>query len=96
MEGPSKRESRGIAQEETLYAECEQTDPVEDSGAPISTSVEELISSAKNSGLVQMTGRTPCDRIVVFNGTRDLAGTFQRVKIVEAAPFTLFGTLVEQ
>ena len=96
VEGPSKRESRGIAQEETLYAECEQTDPVADSGAPISTSVEELISSAKNSGLVQMTGRTPCDRIVVFNGTRDLAGTFQRVKIVEAAPFTLFGTLVEQ
>lgn len=44
---------------------------------------------------VQMTGRTPCDRIVVFDGGADLAGTLQRVKIVQTSAFTLFGKIVE-
>ena len=51
-------------------------------------------STAAPSGTVQLTGRTPCDRIVVFNGLPELAGTFQRVKIVETAPFTLFGEII--
>ena len=41
----------------------------------------------------QLTGRTPCDRIVVFDGPTSLTGTLARVRITEAAPFTLFGSL---
>ena len=43
----------------------------------------------------QLTGRTPCDRIVVFDGPESLAGEILPVKIRSAAPFTLFGTLEE-
>ncbi len=44
---------------------------------------------------VQLTGRTPCDRIVVFDGRADFAGTLQKVKIVQTSAFTLFGELAE-
>lgn len=44
----------------------------------------------------QMTGRTPCDRIVVFDGGEDLAGTLQRVKIVKTGAFTLFGEMISE
>ncbi|MDR1959602.1 MAG: tRNA (N6-isopentenyl adenosine(37)-C2)-methylthiotransferase MiaB [Planctomycetaceae bacterium] len=40
---------------------------------------------------VQLTGRTPCDRIVVFDGPPRLAGRIITVNVVETAPFTLFG-----
>ena len=52
-----------------------------------------VATTAAPSGTVQLTGRTECDRIVVFNGAPELVGTFQRVRIVETAPFTLFGEL---
>ena len=96
VEGPSKRESRSVAQEESLYAENEQsTEPSGESSAPTNlTSISELVATAAPAGTVQLTGRTPCDRIVVFNGAPELAGTFQRVKIVETAPFTLFGEIL--
>ena len=41
----------------------------------------------------QLTGRTPCDRIVIFDGPTSLTGTLARVRITESAPFTLFGSL---
>ena len=97
VEGPSKREAKSVAQEESLYAENEQPieTSVETSSAPGNlTSLSDLIATAAPSGTVQLTGRTPCDRIVVFNGLPELAGTFQRVKIVETAPFTLFGEII--
>ena len=97
VEGPSKREAKSVAQEESLYAENEQPieTSVETSSAPSNlTSLSDLIATAAPSGTVQLTGRTPCDRIVVFNGLPELAGTFQRVKIVETAPFTLFGEII--
>ena len=93
VEGPSKREARNVAQEESLYAENEQTLDAtpEPSPAPNLLSVGDLLATAAPSGTVQLTGRTECDRIVVFNGAPELVGTFQRVRIVETAPFTLFG-----
>lgn len=97
VEGPSKREAKSVAQEESLYAENEQPieTSVETSSAPSNlTSLSDLIATAAPSGTVQLTGRTSCDRIVVFNGLPELAGTFQRVKIVETAPFTLFGEII--
>ncbi|MCL2119871.1 MAG: tRNA (N6-isopentenyl adenosine(37)-C2)-methylthiotransferase MiaB, partial [Planctomycetaceae bacterium] len=42
-------------------------------------------------GTVQLTGHTLCDRIVVFDGPPSLVGQILPVKIVQAAPFTLFG-----
>ena len=85
VEGPSKRDARSIAQEETLYAECDQTPE----------SVDAREDTSARSGEVQLTGRTPCDRIVVFNGPTSLSGALRRVKITATAPFTLFGDLLE-
>ena len=95
VEGPSKREARSVAQEETLYAECETLDAPE--AAPRGdglTSVDALVATGRSND-AQLTGRTACDRIVVFNGPTSRTGTFQRVRVVETSPFTLFGELVE-
>ena len=43
----------------------------------------------------QLIGRTAEDRIVVFNGPRDLAGRFANVKITKTSPLTLFGELTK-
>ncbi|MBO5438026.1 MAG: tRNA (N6-isopentenyl adenosine(37)-C2)-methylthiotransferase MiaB [Thermoguttaceae bacterium] len=42
---------------------------------------------------IQLTGRTPCDRIVVFDGPRSLIGNLQKVRITDSSPFTLFGEI---
>ncbi|ADB15454.1 RNA modification enzyme, MiaB family [Pirellula staleyi DSM 6068] len=46
--------------------------------------------------LVQLTGRTPCDRIVVFDGNRRLTGELVQLAIYECAPHTLFGAIVTE
>lgn len=46
-------------------------------------------------GHPQLVGRTATDYIVVFNGSPSLAGQFVDVRITQASPLTLFGTLVE-
>ena len=43
--------------------------------------------------VVQLTGRTVCDRIVVFEGRRELAGEIVPVEICRTDAFTLFGQL---
>ena len=43
--------------------------------------------------LVQLAGRTVCDRIVVFQGDRELIGRIVPVEIDQANAFTLFGRL---
>jgi len=45
---------------------------------------------------IQLTGRTPCDRIVVFEGNERQIGQILPVTIYEVAPFTLFGMVVTQ
>jgi tRNA-2-methylthio-N6-dimethylallyladenosine synthase len=42
-------------------------------------------------GVDQLTGRTACDRIVVFSGTQRLIGQFVRVVVEDASAVTLFG-----
>ena len=42
---------------------------------------------------LQLTGRTVCDRIVVFDGPSDLTGQILSVTIDAANSFTLFGTI---
>jgi tRNA-2-methylthio-N6-dimethylallyladenosine synthase len=39
----------------------------------------------------QLTGRTPCDRIVVFEGPEELIGRIIAVEIEQTSAFTLFG-----
>ena len=48
-------------------------------------------SEQNASDLVQLTGHTPCDRIVVFDGSPSLVGQILPVKVLQVAPFTLFG-----
>ena len=43
---------------------------------------------------IQLTGRTHCDRIVVFDGTTRLVGQIIPIGIYEVTPFTLLGTVV--
>ncbi len=45
-------------------------------------------------GPLQLTGRTPTDHIVVFEGNERLVGQTVRVEIEDATAFTLFGTVV--
>jgi tRNA-2-methylthio-N6-dimethylallyladenosine synthase len=47
----------------------------------------------ESSGPIQLTGRTPTDHIVVFDGNERLVGQTVRVAIEEASAFTLFGTI---
>ena len=40
-----------------------------------------------------LTARTPGGRMVHLNGTEDLIGTFQRVRITDSSTWALFGEL---
>jgi tRNA-2-methylthio-N6-dimethylallyladenosine synthase len=53
------------------------------------------LSQRKNdqSEIVQMTGRTPCDRIVVWQGHLRQAGSLIEVHIDDVTGFTMFGTV---
>ncbi|RUL86475.1 tRNA (N6-isopentenyl adenosine(37)-C2)-methylthiotransferase MiaB [Tautonia sociabilis] len=51
-------------------------------------------ASSSASGVSQMTGRTSCDRIVVFDGHRRQAGHLLPVVIEQVSAVTLFGRVV--
>ncbi len=51
---------------------------------------------AHEGPVTQLTGRTSCDRIVVFEGNERLIGQFIPVAIYDANAFTLFGEVVTQ
>jgi tRNA-2-methylthio-N6-dimethylallyladenosine synthase len=44
---------------------------------------------------LQLRGRTPCNRIVVFDGPPSLVGTEVDVRVVDSTPLTLFAVLLE-
>jgi tRNA-2-methylthio-N6-dimethylallyladenosine synthase len=46
------------------------------------------------NGPLQLTGRTHCDRIVVFDGNPRQIGQLLRVTVYDANAFTLFGVVV--
>ncbi len=63
-------------------------------GSEVEVLVEGPSKKSKNSSdpsVVQMTGRTHCDRIVVFDGNRRQAGEFLQVHIDDASSHTLIG-----
>ncbi len=51
--------------------------------------------SAEEGGTVQLSGRTVCDRIVVFDGPQAWTGRLVQVKIEAADALTLFGRVVQ-
>ncbi len=75
---------------------------LEDNRRFIGTPVEVLVEGPSKKSLregeqgdaVQMTGRTHCDRIVVFPGHRRLAGQILPIGILDVTPFTLMGTAI--
>ncbi len=52
---------------------------------------KKAVKAGSQSELVQMTGRTHCDRIVVFDGNRRQAGQTLPIKIDDASSHTLIG-----
>ncbi len=77
----------------------------EDNAAFIGRQVEVLVEGlSKNaekrgetdatSGPVQLTGRTMCDRIVVFPGNPRLAGTVAKIEVDDCTATTLLGSIV--
>jgi tRNA-2-methylthio-N6-dimethylallyladenosine synthase len=69
----------------------------------IGQEVEVLVEGPSKSSLkheargpLQLTGRTPTDHIVVFNGNERLTGRLVNVRITEASSFTLFGEVLTQ
>jgi tRNA-2-methylthio-N6-dimethylallyladenosine synthase len=77
----------------------------EDNAAFIGRTVEVLVEGAsKNAekrgetdaaaGPIQLTGRTSCDRIVVFPGNPRLAGTLAKIEIADCTATTLLGVIV--
>ena len=50
--------------------------------------------TTENSQHIQLVGRSRCDRIVVFEGNRRLAGTLAHVEVHDCTPTTLIGTIV--
>lgn len=79
----------------------------EDNAAFIGSRVQVLVEGPSKSevkraeptvigGPVQLTGRTTCDRIVVFNGNPRLAGTMSTISVDDCTPTTLIGQIVTQ
>ncbi len=54
------------------------------------------LKQGQDGPVLQLTGRTQCDRIVVFPGTRRQIGQILPVTIAEATPFTLLGNVVTE
>lgn len=52
------------------------------------------LEPAAPSGVLQLTGRTACDRIVVFDGNPRLAGSLTHVEVDDCTPTTLLGRIV--
>lgn len=57
------------------------------------TSLELPVVAEPDRPQIQLTGRTMCDRIVVFDGNPRLAGTLARIQIEDCSPTTLLGSI---
>lgn len=57
----------------------------------IGRTVEVLVEGPSKKKSYRLTGRTRCNKIVVFDGTADLIGRLVHVRIKEIGTFTLYG-----
>ena len=60
-------------------------------GALVGRQVQILVEGPSKKNPARMTGRTRCNRIVVFNGSERHRGQLMDVKITRAGSFTLYG-----
>jgi tRNA-2-methylthio-N6-dimethylallyladenosine synthase len=73
----------------------------EDNRPLVGRTVEILVEGLSKTGrkhveegpIVQLTGRTVCDRIVVLDGPQELIGRIVEVEVYQASALTLFGRL---
>jgi tRNA-2-methylthio-N6-dimethylallyladenosine synthase len=88
VEGPSKRAMKGSS--EALPGWHGGAAEGQDS-APL----VELHAASHSDGQtrMQLTGRTPCDRIVVFDGNPRLAGSLAEIEIEDCTATTLIGAI---
>jgi tRNA-2-methylthio-N6-dimethylallyladenosine synthase len=95
VEGPSKRAEAPINRPSNERPVTEEFDIASTSGRNGRDDSEGNRLNAIEDGVpLQLTGRTHCDRIVVFEGTPRLIGQFARIGIYDVSPFTLMGTVV--
>lgn len=89
VEGPSK------AALKSEFALDGWVPPAPDNTAPLSevTPLELPVADRPAGPQVQLTGRTMCDRIVVFDGNQRLIGTLARIQIDDCTATTLLGSI---
>jgi tRNA-2-methylthio-N6-dimethylallyladenosine synthase len=61
--------------------------------ALIGRRVQILVEGPSKKNPARMTGRTPCNRIVVFEGSERHRGQLLELKVIRAGSFTLYGDL---
>lgn len=82
IEGPSKHAQK--------FDRTDEPNDVTDNDGTSGGSENE----ADSNPITQLVGRTPCDRIVVFEGNRRQIGKILPVTILDCTPMTLFGAVV--
>jgi tRNA A37 methylthiotransferase MiaB len=85
VEGPSK-----VQQKQRRHSHAPVSGQTLDGHAPGNSAA---LAEGEEAATMQLTGRTTCDRIVVFEGGRQLVGRMVNVVVYEATAFTLFGVL---
>ena len=54
------------------------------------------VKQGEQGPVIQLVGRTPCDRIVVFDGTRRQVGQILSVTVYDTTPHTLLGSVMTE
>jgi tRNA-2-methylthio-N6-dimethylallyladenosine synthase len=88
VEGPSKSSQKASRAEELFQ-------PQDHDAGSVEPPVVQLGVAPEPAGTpIQLTGRTRCDRIVVFDGNPRLVGTLTRIRIHDCSTTTLMGSII--
>jgi tRNA-2-methylthio-N6-dimethylallyladenosine synthase len=82
VEGPSKH--------------AQKSDRTDEPGSADGNDDSTTVSNDHSDQFSQLVGRTPCDRIVVFEGNRRQIGQLLPVTVYDCTPMTLLGAVVTQ
>ncbi len=97
VEGPSKMAGKCNGSQRLARAHtCLGAERAHESAPRASGHSDGSLAVVDGCGHVQLTGRTACDRIVVFQGPAQLAGRLLEVEIEKAEAVTLFGRLPQE